>query len=460
MPKPLPVLPSSEPDPATVDRMATVNRACLFLIGVIAIGCLAFRLTPSLNPHAGGMPFMKAESALAAFLGALSLGLAEAHLRRRWHWISRGLAAILGLFAASVLIDFRFHTPFTVLALIPGILRASGTTAPLNAAAFALLALTILLIRAQGRYTAAAADLFAFLYSLMFLVLGSGYVFATSPLFGKPSRYTTSPELLLCLLLFAVVLLLHRAQIGVFSIFLSRGLGANISRILSPVLIILPFARETLRARFFNAGRMPPHYITAVLATVAVGLSLSLLLYLAWRIHAMETEIRALSLRDELTGLHNLRGFRLLAEQALRLAQRSGLPFSVLFIDVDNLKEINDTLGHPAGSAFLIETAEILRAAFRETDVLGRVGGDEFAVAGQFDHRAIAQAAARLSKFALDRNAVARDPLLLTFSVGYVTTDHDRWDSLDVLLAKADQMMYNEKRGKKFVPASRAPSSF
>ena len=143
---------------------------------------------------------------------------------------------------------------------------------------------------------------------------------------------------------------------------------------------------------------------------MAVAFSIALLMYLAWRLNALETEIQGLSLRDPLTGLYNLRGFRLLAEQALLLAHRSGQPYSVLFIDVDNLKQINDALGHQTGSDLLAATADILREVFRETDVLGRMGGDEFAVAGQFSNSGIAEAAERLRQASMLYNADARVP--------------------------------------------------
>jgi diguanylate cyclase (GGDEF)-like protein len=148
---------------------------------------------------------------------------------------------------------------------------------------------------------------------------------------------------------------------------------------------------------------MPAPYAAAMLSFV-------LLLFLAWRINNMEIKIHNFSLRDELTGLYNLRGFHLLAEQSLRLAYRNQLPFSVLFIDLDNLKQINDSLGHSTGSAFLAETGVILRGAFRETDVLGRIGGDEFAVAGQFGQMAISLAAQRLRKTTVQRKMAKANP--------------------------------------------------
>jgi len=163
----------------------------------------------------------------------------------------------------------------------------------------------------------------------------------------------------------------------------------------------------------------------------------------------MEMEIQKLSLRDELTGLNNLRGFHLLAEQALRLSQRSKLPFSVLYIDLDNLKQTNDTLGHQAGSAFLVETSEILRTTFRESDVLGRIGGDEFAVAGHFGKAAIASATKRLEACCATKNAEEGRRFELSFSVGHVTSADTDLETLDELLMRADEAMYKVKRSKK-----------
>jgi diguanylate cyclase (GGDEF)-like protein len=261
-------------------------------------------------------------------------------------------------------------------------------------------------------------------------------------MFGLSDSILISPQTLLCFLLLTLAVLHHRAENGVFSIFLGRGIGSRIARILTPIFLLLPFLRETVRAHILSASRMPAPYAAAMLSFV-------LLLFLAWRINNMEIKIHNFSLRDELTGLYNLRGFHLLAEQSLRLAYRNQLPFSVLFIDLDNLKQINDSLGHSTGSAFLAETGVILRGAFRETDVLGRIGGDEFAVAGQFGQMAISLAAQRLRKTTVQRNAGSDREFPLSFSLGHVTSEDGQGEPLDELLAKADQAMYQEKRQKK-----------
>ncbi len=88
----------------------------------------------------------------------------------------------------------------------------------------------------------------------------------------------------------------------------------------------------------------------------------------------------ALSLVDDLTGIYNRRGFSALAQQELKKANRIKRGMLLLFADVDDLKKINDSLGHQEGDLALIETANLLKETFREPDIIARIGGDEFVV--------------------------------------------------------------------------------
>jgi diguanylate cyclase (GGDEF)-like protein len=94
----------------------------------------------------------------------------------------------------------------------------------------------------------------------------------------------------------------------------------------------------------------------------------------------VEEQLRLLSLTDDLTGLYNRRGFLALAQQQTRVARRDQKPMLVISADLDGLKDINDTFGHQQGDAAIAETAHILRESFRKSDVIARIGGDEFAV--------------------------------------------------------------------------------
>jgi PAS domain S-box-containing protein len=94
----------------------------------------------------------------------------------------------------------------------------------------------------------------------------------------------------------------------------------------------------------------------------------------------LETSLRSLSITDALTGLYNRRGLFALAEQQIKSVNRSKQWLSVLYADLDNLKEINDKFGHQEGDAALARGADILRTTFRESDIIARIGGDEFVV--------------------------------------------------------------------------------
>jgi len=162
----------------------------------------------------------------------------------------------------------------------------------------------------------------------------------------------------------------------------------------------------------------------------------------------MEETLRALALLDELTDLYNRRGFSILAEQQLKMAQRGRTRMVLLFADLNGLKQINDTLGHPEGDRALIETADVLRGTFRESDIIARVGGDEFVVlAIETDGAPAEILATRLQQNLGARNAREGRRYKLSLSVGLAHYDPERPCSIDELVAQADRAMYEQKRG-------------
>jgi diguanylate cyclase (GGDEF)-like protein len=156
-------------------------------------------------------------------------------------------------------------------------------------------------------------------------------------------------------------------------------------------------------------------------------------------------ELAHQALIDGLTGLYNLRGFFLFAEHELRVARRRGTQCAILYIDVDNLKRINDTHGHERGNAVLADTGALLRRAFRECDVIGRLGGDEFAVfAADVTHPKLLRK--RLARAVALAATEGVDGLSLSAGVGALPPDPAL--RLSDLLAAADQAMYKEKFAK------------
>jgi len=166
----------------------------------------------------------------------------------------------------------------------------------------------------------------------------------------------------------------------------------------------------------------------------------------------MEEEIRALSLHDELTTLYNRRGFMTLAEHALKTASRMKKTVALIYIDVDNLKKINDAGGHKMGDRALIEIGFILRKSFREADIIGRLGGDEFSVLAMESTRMNVEVLTQRLQDKLElfnARSSAEAGFNLSVSMGVSTREPDRPEAIEELLSRADRLMYEQKRNKK-----------
>ena len=160
-----------------------------------------------------------------------------------------------------------------------------------------------------------------------------------------------------------------------------------------------------------------------------------------------ENELSFLANHDPLTGLGNRTAFRTQLNHALARGRREKTGFSVLFIDLDRLKSVNDGLGHHAGDALLREVADRLQAALREPDSVARLGGDEFGVllAGVVDEVDVRAVANRLAESVKAPLFLAGEIFEVTCSVGAAIYPHHA-SSVDGLLRAADQAMYDAKR--------------
>ena len=155
----------------------------------------------------------------------------------------------------------------------------------------------------------------------------------------------------------------------------------------------------------------------------------------------------SLSLMDELTGLHNRRGFVSLAEQRLKLTCREGVRSTLIFLDVDNLKCINDTFGHREGDSALQQIAGLLRQCLRESDIIGRLGGDEFSVLlSHTDAAGDLLICKRLVQLIDRSNENCKRAYPLSVSIGAV--DISGPEELERQIGRADALMYEHKRAK------------
>ena len=156
-------------------------------------------------------------------------------------------------------------------------------------------------------------------------------------------------------------------------------------------------------------------------------------------------QLDELAHQDSLIKLPNRRGFMRELERLIDRAQRYGHHAAMLFVDLDGLKMINDTFGHRAGDGALIQVADLLTTGVRRSDVVARIGGDEFAVLLESASEESAhETAARLEdlicgcEFEHDGDAL---PLSVAIGVGMI----DGEDSADVVMARADEEMYRRK---------------
>jgi diguanylate cyclase (GGDEF)-like protein len=168
------------------------------------------------------------------------------------------------------------------------------------------------------------------------------------------------------------------------------------------------------------------------------------------RLTRANLRLQNLSLTDTLTRLYNRRGFLQFATKQLKLIQRLQRRTCILFVDVDDLKSINDHFGHEVGDKTLVHVAEILRTTFRGSDVIGRLGGDEFAILAigtddDSERRIRARLRSNLDNYNLGVSAGYR----ISLSVGAVWIESDDSRTIKSLLTDADQAMYIEKSTKK-----------
>jgi two-component system cell cycle response regulator len=139
-----------------------------------------------------------------------------------------------------------------------------------------------------------------------------------------------------------------------------------------------------------------------------------------------------------------------LAEQELKLAARLPVSLVLIFMDFDSLKGINDRYGHSEGDRALQDTTAILRRTFRESDILSRIGGDEFVILAHLSPQmTVTRLLERLEEELAKENQQGRRLYRLSFSIGFAAVSTSGIHAIDEALAEADARMYEQKRANK-----------
>ncbi|MBN1523137.1 MAG: GGDEF domain-containing protein [Spirochaetales bacterium] len=205
--------------------------------------------------------------------------------------------------------------------------------------------------------------------------------------------------------------------------------------------VALWFAIELIRQTVYPSVLIPIWEITSRLGYFII--IIRLLVALQKRLRMLEK----LSITDHLTGALNSRGFFTAVETHIARARRLGNPVSIAYIDVDNFKKINDTMGHDAGDELLREIVRTIKKNIRKYDILGRFGGDEFVVFFSIENAKSALTAVRKVFNAL-KNQTKELHMGVSFSIGMVTTKEIPGD-IETLIKKADEFMYTVKHSGK-----------
>ena len=158
----------------------------------------------------------------------------------------------------------------------------------------------------------------------------------------------------------------------------------------------------------------------------------------------LSERLRTLAATDELTGLHNRRGFLTIARQVLEIATRQRTTVAMLFLDIDNMKAINDRYGHDSGDDAIRAVADALRHELRSADTVARIGGDEFAALALGLHGAELRSIEHRIQSCLHRLQTDTN-IRVTVSLGWTVQPADTTLTIDQLLTDADQAMYLQK---------------
>lgn len=193
-------------------------------------------------------------------------------------------------------------------------------------------------------------------------------------------------------------------------------------------------AMDSTQPGFFT----PKH----VRLSTALGDNVAVALYNA----RLFEQTKALAMTDSLTGVATRRSFFFQAERALERARRSQDPMSVLMADLDHFKEINDRHGHQTGDEMIRQVAESARSVLRRSEIIGRYGGEEFAVVLPDTDSDNALIIAERIRAQVSEILVPGDEQPLTVSIGITTRMPDEIESVDTILDEADKALFVAKR--------------
>lgn len=446
-----PQLPASafELDPATVRLLHAltvgIGCACVLLGLLVLIGGWGFdfmRLT-SLLPGAAST---KANTALAiAALGA-SLALDSRGIGARA--VGRPMAALALAIGLLTLAEYALHWQMGIDQLL---IRDSSRPLARYPGRPAIATAVMIGLLAAGRLCGArpalatAKTLSALAAALIAWASFTGYVFGPQALQEVALFDSVALPTAVAVLLLALGILAAEPISWPIRTATAKGIGGTVCRWLLPPAILAPPALGWILSRAGAAHSYPDAFLWA-LYSVATSLgAVWLILLLAHRIELIDAErtfATEMSLHDPLTGLANRRAFDSFLFEAFSLAKRHGHALSVSLLDIDHFKSYNDGYGHPAGDELLKSLGRLLSSVARETDMVARIGGEEFAIALPETDLDGARVISERVRAEVERSAIFRRAITVSIGVAAIS---DNTPDASTLIAVCDAALYRAK---------------
>ncbi|PWF55140.1 GGDEF domain-containing protein [Massilia glaciei] len=470
--------------------------AMVTLVGGIVLAGWWFNVA-ILKTVAPGLVSMKANTATCLLAAGVALFL----LNERFSGVARkrtGLFLALAVFviAGLTLAEYALRREFGIDELLfDDDTRATSTShpgrmAPVTALSLFLVGAALLLVDRATRVARRIA-----MWVLLLAMLGIlGYAFEVESMYRVSAYTSMAVHTALALAVLSLGIITSRTRQGCMDVILSDSAGGTMARRLLLLIPVLLFGLGWLSFQGQKAGFYDSQFGFSLVIATSMGFSAIFIMNVAHMLQIAdakrfsvqrqlatlnyrleqtvlertselenvnqnlaieiaerkqaEKEVRRLSVTDELTGLLNRRGFLLLAEQDLRAAKRAKAVRALIYLDLDGLKHVNDTHGHKAGDALLIESARVLKVCFRDADIVARLGGDEFSILaanGEKTEIMLTRIHAAVAQF----NQGGAMSHALSFSIGAIRCLPTDERSLLEQLNEADTLMYEQKKERR-----------
>jgi diguanylate cyclase (GGDEF)-like protein len=409
-----------------------------------------------------GTVAMKALTAVGLLCASLSLVAVLAPpagpARRRIH---RGLALVPLLLGTLVLGEYVFGWRLGIdeLLFVDHVGRAAGIAypgrfAPTTAVSFILIAAALLMLDRPPRHGWRAAEVLALPAALVACMSIIGYMYGIPAFYGPASAAKMALNTALCFLALGAAIVLARPHGHVLRLATTDDPGGVMMRRLGPVAIVVPLTLGWMRLAAGDAGVFTDRVGTWWLTAATIACFVALIWRVAARLSAADADRRALQAQlerlahhDSLTDLFNRHHFGGELVRAADVVRRYGRDATLMILDLDRMKPVNDEHGHRCGDALLCAVADVLRRELRASDVAARMGGDEFAVLlPETDTAAATTVAQRVLEHIRACRVPSHDGALPAWTTGSIGIAALHPAASDRALADADTAMYAAKR--------------